>query len=435
MNYRLLGLGSVVGISVLAAACGRSGQSGGEGETVAVDETFGDPDAGDDGDSGPTDLSDGAEDGVIPDFQLPGCTPQDLPSDLFFDVVGDNIGGDDLEDACGGELSRERYYEFRAPEAGTYRFEVVEADFDPILQLREPGSCGGPLLDCNDDFFDILPRLERPMAAGESIVIAVDGFSGSEGSFVLSGQFLDDEPPPVCQFEDLGASESVNIVVGPPANPGVHSGTCGGEGVGELVFRWTAPSSRVWVFDTEGTGGDSIIYLRSDCESAGSIECNADNDNQTSFARIARFVPAGAEVFAFVDGQFGPIGPVALNIEPAVCFDEDIGTAIDTSFFGSTVGGVDRLTPPCEGSSTPEFNFLWEAPFSGPVEFNTIGSNFDTVLHVREGGCGGQVVACNDDFFDLQSRVVIEAQAGQTYTISVDGFDGQAGAFTLNIEG
>lgn len=437
MNYRLEQVLGVAGASLLlAAGCGRSGQAGAQGETMAADETFGDPDAGDEADSAPSDMSDGAEDGILPDFVLPpGCIPEVLPPDSFFLVAGDNTSGEDNETACGGDLSREAHYEFRAPETGTYRFEIVEADYDPVLHLREPGGCNEPLLDCNDDFFDILPRLERPMQAGESIVIAVDGFSGSEGSFILQGSFIDDVPPPVCLFEDLGSSENVNVMVGPPAGPGQHAGTCGGEGAGERVFRWTSPSSRVWVFDTEGTAGDSVLYLRSDCESPGNVECNADNDKSTEFARITRFVPAGADVYAFVDGQFGELGPVGFNIAPAVCHDEDIGASINTSFFGTTVGGVDRLTPPCEGSSTPETNFRWVAPFTGVVEFNTLGSNFDTVLHVRRGGCGGDPVACNDDFFDVQSRVILEVEAGEVFTISVDGFDGEAGNFTLNIEG
>jgi len=49
-------------------------------------------------------------------------------------------------------------------------------------------------------------------------------------------------------------------------------------------------------------------------------------------------------------------------------------------------------------------------------------------------GCGGTVVACNDDFCSFQSTITPNVTAGTTYTIVVDGYDsGESGAFTLTV--
>ena len=66
---------------------------------------------------------------------------------------------------------------------------------------------------------------------------------------------------------------------------------------------------------------------------------------------------------------------------------------------------------------------------------DTIGSSFDTLLHVRSGSCdseGCQQLGCNDDDPGVQSRVRFEADPAQIYFIIVDGYS-EGGRFTLNV--
>ena len=76
--------------------------------------------------------------------------------------------------------------------------------------------------------------------------------------------------------------------------------------------------------------------------------------------------------------------------------------------------------------------FAWTAPATGPVEFDTIGSSFDTVLSVwtSSGGiCGVSPVTADDntggnvDFSGETSLVEFNATAGTTYYISVNSDD------------
>ena len=69
--------------------------------------------------------------------------------------------------------------------------------------------------------------------------------------------------------------------------------------------------------------------------------------------------------------------------------------------------------------------FSWTAPSSDPIEFDTYGSDFDTLLAVYPGGNPtGAPLASNNDFTccqDKSSRVGFDPTAGSTYLIVVDG--------------
>jgi hypothetical protein len=84
------------------------------------------------------------------------------------------------------------------------------------------------------------------------------------------------------------------------------------------------------------------------------------------------------------------------------------------------MGGVDRA-------------YLFTAPIAGTYVFDTFGSNFDTVLHVHDGGCGGPSLGCNDDTMGLQSQLSVPLTANQTVLVVVDGFGNSQGNFTLHI--
>jgi hypothetical protein len=63
-------------------------------------------------------------------------------------------------------------------------------------------------------------------------------------------------------------------------------------------------------------------------------------------------------------------------------------------------------------------------------------SNFDTVLAAWDGtnGCGSLVpLVCNDDSCGLRSSITFQATVGTFYYISVGGYNGATGTFTLNV--
>jgi subtilisin family serine protease len=81
--------------------------------------------------------------------------------------------------------------------------------------------------------------------------------------------------------------------------------------------------------------------------------------------------------------------------------------------------------------------WTWQAPLSGPVVWNTTGSDFDTLLAAYTGGTVPALatVAENDnDGGSVTSAIAFTATAGTTYAIAVDGKNAAAGTVALNWE-
>jgi subtilisin family serine protease len=77
----------------------------------------------------------------------------------------------------------------------------------------------------------------------------------------------------------------------------------------------------------------------------------------------------------------------------------------------------------------------WTAFYSGPLNLNTTGSDFNTLLAVYTGGSVGalSLVAANDDASPYTtSNLNFTAQAGTTYRIAVDGYSGAYGTVKLS---
>lgn len=81
---------------------------------------------------------------------------------------------------------------------------------------------------------------------------------------------------------------------------------------------------------------------------------------------------------------------------------------------------------------------------SGVVEFNTVGSNYDTTLALHTGDPSAPtLLQCNDDsIYGLQSQIIAEVTAGVTYYISAGtccgsaepGFVGPGGNLVFNAQ-
>jgi len=80
--------------------------------------------------------------------------------------------------------------------------------------------------------------------------------------------------------------------------------------------------------------------------------------------------------------------------------------------------------------------YRWTAPANGPVDFNTLGSDFNTVLAIYTGDSVTNLTPVAADIADvggaMTSRVDFEATAETTYQIAVDGARGDAGDLILS---
>ena len=75
-------------------------------------------------------------------------------------------------------------YQFTAPFAGTFVFDTFGTGYDTILAVLD--SCGGAELACNDDTMTLQSQVMVPLAAGQSVIIVMDGYGGAIGPFILN---------------------------------------------------------------------------------------------------------------------------------------------------------------------------------------------------------------------------------------------------------
>src|SRR5262245_40267854 len=108
-----------------------------------------------------------------------------------------------------------------------------------------------------------------------------------------------------------------------------------------------------------------------------------------------------------------------------------LGAPVTTN---NTTGYSNDYAPTCVGSSSaPDLVYTWTAPAAGSYTFDTAGSQFDTVLEIREYNTNASL-GCNDDSGGtLQSTVAVSLAAGQTVLVVVDGYGSGSGPFQLNI--
>lgn len=104
---------------------------------------------------------------------------------------------------------------------------------------------------------------------------------------------------------------------------------------------------------------------------------------------------------------------------------------------GSNVNASDETNEPIIGNDTRSVWYRWIAQSDGPIQIDTIGSNFDTELAVYTGTTVSNLdlVASNDDGGgDDTSLLTFDAVAGQEYEIQVTGYDGDTGAIAIHVQ-
>jgi hypothetical protein len=134
------------------------------------------------------------------------------------------------------------------------------------------------------------------------------------------------------------------------------------------------------------------------------------------------------------------------TVPPAACTNPVVIPAVGGTFNGTTAG-ASSLEGACGGAGSPERVFQWTPATSGTATVLTCGAatTFDTVVHLREGACDRNEIACSNDVVGCGvadgtdnaslhgSSVTATVTAGTPYFIVVDGFQGASGNFTFTV--
>ena len=136
------------------------------------------------------------------------------------------------------------------------------------------------------------------------------------------------------------------------------------------------------------------------------------------------------------------------NIEPQgpadVCPGQTLalvqsGTAYIATMSGETTGQTAAYAGSCgSSSSAPEQVYQFNSAEGGNVTVSipSTGTDFDTVLYVREGACFGpgySQIDCKDGGGDGGEEISFQAPPNTDYWVFVDGYSGQDGNYRLEV--
>lgn len=227
-----------------------------------------------------------------------------------------------------------------------------------------------------------------------------------------------------------------------------HDGNPGGR---SLWWSWTATASGVVTVDTIGSDIYTVlaIYTGNSLESLAVVASDEESGgNHTS--KVSFFAQPGVTYQIAVDGFYGYPGTIFLNLRQATQTPSGSGGNNDLfanrlPIFGTvnsvsgnnTTATKETFEPNHAGNAGGKSVWwTWTAPATGAVTLDTIGSSFDTLLAVYRGNSvsGLSLVASDDDSGgNSQSQVTFAAEAGVTYQIAVDGYNGAGGSIILNL--
>lgn len=216
-------------------------------------------------------------------------------------------------------------------------------------------------------------------------------------------------------------------------------GNAGGRSV---WYRWTAPFTRQVVISTEGSSFDTLLAAHR--FSGGNLTLMAENDDVVhtviQHSEIRFNVVAGTEYRIVVDGFDGASGSIVLNVDPPANDDFSSCQAISGitgSLTSHNIGATRENNEPSHASTfgTHSVWYCWSAPRTGSVEWNTIGSSFDTSLAVYQGAALNSlttVASDNDSGASGTSVLRFSATSNTLYRIAIDGRGDAMGDISLN---
>lgn len=119
---------------------------------------------------------------------------------------------------------------------------------------------------------------------------------------------------------------------------------------------------------------------------------------------------------------------------PLLCVDGVLETAVGSGLVEvPTAAAGDDFTGSCGGAGSSDVAYQWDVPFDGFFVIDTQGSDFDTLLYLRDD-CEGDELACNDNAEgSVSSRVVAPFGQDDRVLVVVDGNAGETGTAVLNI--
>lgn len=335
-------------------------------------------------------------------------------------VEGSLIGGTtDLVAGCAGNGYPARVYEYTPPARGYYRFDLSGTTTPVAIAVRD-GSCTGSGEYCAASAYSTSTppeAFELLLEAGRTKAVIIQASGPIQGRYALHVT----PSPTQLVFGQACVAGATTCEPGTTCRVDAEGqDRCLGDVCGDLQDNdWDGradfpddPGCSSWSDTTENDPDVAPTCLNG---------IDDDGDGWTDWPDDPKCTSASAsELFCAPAPLADLSGPSSFPIAVSG------STAGRANAYGSTCGG---------GAGSGDVSYRFVPGVSGTYRIDTVGSSYDTVLHVHRLACGGALLACNDDSSGtLQSLVDVALQAGEPIAIIVDGYGSSStGSYVLHV--
>ena len=265
----------------------------------------------------------------------------------------------------GGSFAPDRSFQYTAPAGGEYTFDTLGSAFDTLLYVRE--ACAGADLVCSDDAlapgggYVAQSQVTLTLQAGQTVVVVVDGYGGSQGNFTLnvraplrSACTGDCDGDGEVEGFEYGICQQIAGLI-PPGLPASACPSCDADGDGGVSIAEASEALQ----NAEGgcPVGEPVVMLDSPLyvDTSGLAGAEADNLRASlrSFGRpVIRFTDvsaaglraalAGRKALLIPELEFGNLA-AALSADALTVLRDFVRAGGALLVHGSSPGGVELL--------------------------------------------------------------------------------------------
>ncbi|HPG70190.1 MAG TPA: hypothetical protein PLO37_25375, partial [Candidatus Hydrogenedentes bacterium] len=324
--------------------------------------------------------------------------------------------------SCGTDDWNDVWYVYTASATGTATLSVW-SDFPMSLSVFD--ACSGTESTCLQNGAYASSAWPLAVVEGETYYVRIAGDNGATGQGML------DIVVPPANDECVNAEVVFEGV--PISGTNVHAtgtdiSSCAGNDWRDVWYVCTAGADGTLVVDLSGSDFDTTLAVYDAC-GGNELACN---DNYTgSQSRVTLSAASGSSYYIRVAGYNGSEGTCHVLVDtftlPAndACANAEAVT-LGITAIGSNYGATGTDISSCAWNDWNDVWYVYTAGAASDVVVDLTGSNFNTTLAVYDA-CGGNELACNDDYTSSQSQVTLSAASGSSYYIRVAGYNGSEG--------
>jgi hypothetical protein len=220
--------------------------------------------------------------------------------------------------------------------------------------------------------------------------------------------------------------------------------TCANTLVGKTVwYILNAPFSGQWRLSTLGSNFDTVLSVYTGTPGAlTQVGCSDDITPVSNKQSRLDLTVVGGTSYRIMIGGFNNTGGT-LNFSATLLWQDDFDFPVQVNALPYTyqintayaTKAADDPINSCDNNFGHSVWFRYTPPTSGWVQFNTFGSNYDTIIAVYTGsrnnlthrGCADDAAALTQSFMELNLT------AGTTYHIMVSGAGNSSGNLMLSM--